>query len=358
MALSIINVGTITLQNSSTRSKIIVQDLTIDPPVNTDPYRLVVTLTDLGGSPKIYDVWPSPATRIVRTGVGQFYIDLGPADAELDGSHPIGSTILNVKLANPTNTSGWPATGRITINSGSLIETLDYSAVNIVSGSGTITLPSPTTKLYNSGILIVGPNTETNTIGEFIVNWQTELVAGGAVTNSIDKFKVISIRTASFLPEFKLLIDKSRKLTAPSSECFIGYTDGQLMSYLEGGLGTINAYQPSLTFTFENFPLDYKQILLDAGLVTGVMSQQLYAIDTDIPNYNDQGTSFVIVHQPQLASFLNQISQRLDRLIPMMKLQLLQPGSLHIQAGPNFRLTQLIQAAPSGSLFRNVFFKG
>lgn len=200
-------------------------------------------------------------------------------------------------------------------------------------------------------------NTETECPRELVLNWQVEMEAGGEITNTLQKLKVISVLTASYLPELRLIIDKSHKLAAPNSDCFLGYTDSQLVTYLEGGLQTINAYQPSLTFTMENFPLTYKQVLIDASLITGVISQQLYAIDTDIPNYSDQGTSFVIAHQPQLAGFLNQITQRLDKIIPQMKLQLISSGSLHIQMGPNYRLSTVFEAAPGGSLFRNLFFK-
>jgi hypothetical protein len=183
-------------------------------------------------------------------------------------------------------------------------------------------------------------------------------MSDGSQTHQLQNVNVISVREAQYLPDLRLMIDKSRKATTPNSNCYLGYSDSQLVSYLEGGLQNINAYQPSLTFTMENFPLEYRQILIDSALITGVMSQQLYAIDTDIPNYNDQGTAFVITHQAQLASYLNQVTQRLDRLIPMMKLQLIQPGSLHVQMGPSFRLQMLMDAAPQGSIFRGVFFKG
>lgn len=278
MSIVILDQNVMVLQNTVARASITVQS---SAGVDTDPTELKLDIFDLGGTVKVTDTWPAPATRIVRTAVGKFYIDFG-----------------------------------------------------------------------NQLV-----NTETDAPYEWVADWRIQMTVGGSYTHSIQKIKVISIKTASLLPEFRVLIDKSRKYTAPSSECFLGYTDQQLLSYLEGGLTTINAYQPSLTFTFENFPLDYKQVLLDAGLITGAISQQLYAIDTDIPNYNDQGTSFVIAHQPQLASFLNQITNRLDKLIPMMKLQLLAPGSLHMQTGPNFRLTQLVQAAPGGSIFRGIFFK-
>lgn len=356
MALSISGSTHLVLQGESCRASITVQDSTTS--INADPYRLTLKCMNSGGGMVFQDVWPTPDNRIVRTGLGQFYVDIGPATAQLDGSHPIGSTTLTVKFASPRSSDAWPTSGTLKVDFDNKYEVLTYSAANITAAAGTFTLVAPTTITHSNEINIQGANPLTDGLCELLLDWQIETTQGGSYTNSIDKVKVISARSTSFLPEFKLLIDKSRKLIAPSSDCYLGYSDAQLLSYLEGGLGTVNAYQPSLTFTFENFPFAYKQVLLDAGLITGVMSQQLYAIDTDIPNYNDQGTSFVIVHQPQLAAFLNQITQRLDRIIPMMKLQLIQPGSLHVQMGPDFRLRQLVEAAPSGSLFRNVFFKG
>jgi hypothetical protein len=222
------------------------------------------------------------------------------------------------------------------------------------------TWPAPASRIVRDSVgvfhVVLGnqdPNTETNNTGEYLIYWH---ITPNSTSDVFQKLKVISARTASFIPEFKLLIDKSRKLVDASVDNYLGYTNGQLVSYLEGGLGTINAYQPSVVFSMENYPLEQKQLLLDAGLVTGVMSQQLYAVDTDIPNYNDQGVSFVINHQPQLASFLNQVTQRLDKLIPMMKLQYINSGAVHTQMGPSYRLNVLLEAAPTGALFRNVMF--
>lgn len=261
---------------------------------------------------------------------------------------------------------------RLTISvqdsNGNAVDPFSLTATLMDLGSNplfTDTWPAPAVRIKhpNTGQFYVdvgslNPNTETNSVGEFLLDWQTTLNNGGQMTHTIEKLKIVSARETSYIPELRQMIDKSSKLVSPVSNVFLGYTDSNLYSYLEGGLQSINAYQPSLNFTIDNFPFEYKQILLDAALITGVMSQQLYAVDTDIPNYNDQGTAFVISHQPQLASFLNQVTQRLDKLIPMMKLQLINPGTLHIEAGPNFRLQQLVEAAPSGSIFRGVFFKG
>lgn len=174
--------------------------------------------------------------------------------------------------------------------------------------------------------------------------------------------KVINHQTCSVISRLRLIIDKAVKLvdTAdPDEPCFLGYSEGQLVTYLEDGLQIINSYQPGGCFTVDNFPWGkFEFILVEAALLAGVMSQRLFAIDTDVPSFSDQGNSFVINHQQPLADYLNWLSNRLDKMIPMFKLQFVSAGSLHIEAGPNFRLAQLINAAPAGALFRNVFFKG
>lgn len=362
MSISIVASNITTLLGTTERVSITVQDVTVDPPVNIDPYDLKLSVTGVGGDIRVYDTWPAPNNRIVRSALGEFYIDFGPPTAELTADHSIGSTTLTILDAVPLVTAAWPATGNIIVSYGNAdySETLTYISVNIVNGTGTITLSpgTPTTVIHSLGASIKGPSRETDGLEDILFDWRVQVSASSQIVYSIQKMSIVSHRAMSFIPELRLLIDKSRKVTAPDSDCYLGYTDSQLVSFLYGGLQNINAYQPSLNFTMENYPLAYKQILIDASLITGVMSQQLYAIDTDIPNYSDQGTSFVITHQQQLAGFLNQITARLDRLIPMMKLQLIQPGSLHVQMGPSFRLQTLMSAAPQGSIFRGIFFKG
>lgn len=226
------------------------------------------------------------------------------------------------------------------------------------------TFPAPAARLMHPGVgqfyIDFGnqtTNNETSYATEWLFNWRVTMTNGGQQQNSMQKIKIIQAKLASLIPDLRLIIDKSRKLTSPDSQCYLGYTDANLVAYIEGGLQTINAYQPSLVLTIDSFPFEYRQILIDAALITGATSQQLYAIDTDIPNYSDQGTSFVITHQAQLAGFLNQVTARLDKLIPMMKLQLISSGALHVAMGPNYRLSTIINASPSGALFRNMFFR-
>jgi hypothetical protein len=359
MSISIIANSIAVLKDTTERISITVQDTLSDPPVNIDPYDLKLMVTNISGSVLVYDTWPLPNNRIGRSSVGEFYIDFGPSSAELDNDHVSGISTLTISDAVPGGTSAWPSTGTISIDfgNGDYQEDVKYTSVSIVGGAGTITLATPTTKAHAEGAFVKGPSRETNTCIEYLFDWRVQANPASQIVHTIQKITVVSHKVVSMVPDLRSLIDKTRKMVAPESECYIGYTDANLITYLQAGLSSINAYQPSLVFSFEDFPMAFKQILIESALIVGVMSQQLYAVDTDIPNYSDQGTSFVITHQAQLASFLNQVTQRLDKLIPQMKLQLIQPGTIYSQMGPNFRMQSLVEAAPGGSMFRGVYFK-
>lgn len=70
---------------------------------------------------------------------------------------------------------------------------------------------------------------------------------------------------------------------------------------------------------------------------------------------SDQGNVFVIDHQPKLASVLNTTWTRLTQMVPLMKRHYLMNGAVRVEAGPNLRFQALLDAAPSGSTFRNWF---
>lgn len=207
---------------------------------------------------------------------------------------------------------------------------------------------------------VVGSGSMSSSFGDYLLQWTITGGASPAPETIIQNVKVVGASIYQNVPYLRLMIDKARKAVDPNNDVFLGYTDSQLIMFMEGGLQIINGYQPETIagFNLYNFPWrDYRHIANEAALMSGVLSQQLFAIDTDMPNYSDQGTTFVIAHQPQLAALLNQVTQRLDKAIPQMKLQFVTTGSLHIEQGPTFRLATLLTAAPSGSLFRNLYFK-
>jgi hypothetical protein len=209
--------------------------------------------------------------------------------------------------------------------------------------------------------LVNGVNPETGYYGEFLAVWQVIGPAGSEQVTIVQKAWVVSTYSMALISDLRLQIDKSAKLVHddPANPCYVGYTDSMLMQFLLNGLTVWNMYEPYPTFnSLDQFPQIYRQGLIDAALLVGVAAQELFAIDTDIPNYSAQGAAFVIQHQPQLASYLNRLAQRLDKLIPVAKLKMVRSGSVHVQVGANFRLTSLVQMAPNGAIFRNFMVSG
>lgn len=199
---------------------------------------------------------------------------------------------------------------------------------------------------------------EVATTGKLLFIWA---VVGHPGTEEVQRpqtLEVITPAVADCIREFRQLIDKSRKAVSvdPEAFCPLGYTDGMLLQYLRGGLSLINAYQPYPTFsTLDSFPSLFIQVLFDAALLVGVNAQTLFAVDSDIENYSDQGNAFVINHQPKLAAFAATLTAALTERVPPMKRHLVRSGSAKIEAGPNMRLATLLQMSPTGATFRNVY---
>lgn len=200
-----------------------------------------------------------------------------------------------------------------------------------------------------------GHEGETSSSYTWLFDWAaTDGVHSSEIKHIIQMVQVVPGAVFQLMPQLRLTIDKVSKMV--DATCFLGYTDQQLLMYMLGGIQTINAYQPAVFFSFENFPYQqFGSVLVEASLFWGVTSQTLFAIDTDIPSYGDQGNSFVINHQGPLSQYLNGLSARLDRVIPAFKLHFVRTGSTVTEMGANFRLNQVISAAPSGSTFRNTF---
>lgn len=403
----------IVLQNSIKKIGVTFRDTN---GVLINPAALSLEITDLDGNVALSDIYlpladrsPNPP-RIINPSAGVFQFPLGldngltstKANPKKNKTEQrcdflftwrassvagVASSLTLDPTADPDNTIIWTAVSKGTTGDLIQIEYVDPGTpnaslsftrtgalvqVNLATDGGS-TITTTAADVVTAAAL----NTEVSEIVTTALptgNTGTGLLAAFSATNLAngvdasqelvvcENVKVISHRVCSTIGRFRLLVDKAVKLVDTSDlddPCFLGYSEGQLVTYLEDGLQIINSYQPSGCFTLDNFPYGkFEFILLESALLAGVMSQTLFAVDTDIPSWNDQGNSFVIQHQPQLANYLNWLSNRLDRLIPQFKLNFVSAGSLHIEAGPNFRLAALIDAAPSGSLFRNTFFKG
>jgi hypothetical protein len=207
---------------------------------------------------------------------------------------------------------------------------------------------------------IAAANTSANS-GNFLFQWQAIGPLGSEQASQLQLTKVASARVVSQIPVLRMQLDKLGKSVGTDvndlNPCTLGYTDEQLLTWLEQGLTAINAAQPYPVWCrVDDFPFEiYGQILIDSSLLVGLTAQSLYAIDTDIDSYNDQGNSFNVTHFPKLMSSLQFLANKLDKSVPAMKRHFVNNGSVHVQMGPGFRLGALINSAPSGALFRNLF---
>lgn len=373
-----------------------------DSKVPITPAALSLLVTDLGGNTVLEDIYlpttmmsPDPP-RILNPSTGKYLFPLGLDNGSTDplktnkSSEPCeymftwrGSSVAAVTATATIPPILWTSVATGTPGNFIRIEYINPGAPNrslsIVRDGAQITVNLAT----NAGSIVT--TTAADAIAAVLADSSaSEIVAGSVapgylptslvaaasltpLTGGIDadqesivcvNVKVISHRLCSLINKFRLLIDKTHKLVNndPNDPCYLGYSNGQLWQFLTSGLQIINSYQPYGVFTFCNFPYgNYDFILMETSLLAGMMSQSMFAIDTDVPQFSDQGNAFVITHYTQLAQYINWLSQRLNTMIPQFKLHFVQTGSMHMVAGPNMRLATLITAAPSGSLFRNFY---
>ena len=390
-----------TVQNIGARF----QDMT-DPanPVPIAPASLALEVTDLAGNVMLSDVYLPASTRtpnpprILNPSVGKYAFPFGLDNGSIDplktnktDQHQEylftwrASAVAAVKAYITLAPLKWTAVADGTPGNFISVQYIDPGlpgqSLSVTRSGSTVTVSLATdsggliTTIASDVVaaaLLDASVMEIVTVAVDSGSLPPDPVAAAPLTplaNGIDSdnenvvcvsVKVITHRLCALINKFRLMIDKTHKYVDndPNDPCYVGYSNGQLWQYLTAGLQIINAYQPYVSFNFGTFPYGgYDFILLETSLLAGLMSQSLFSVDTDIPQWNDQGNAFVITHYQQIAQYINWLSQRLNTLIPQFKLHFVNSGSLHMEAGPNYRLAQLINAAPSGALFRNVYAK-
>lgn len=196
---------------------------------------------------------------------------------------------------------------------------------------------------------------ETDVSGNYLFNWTARVNETEDEMQRTQILIVVSPKVLSLLPYLRLLIDKTIKPNMPEKYCFIGYTDSQLLMFLIQGLTYINGRPPYPTWSkLDDFPIElYSDVLIKAAIYTGLISQTLFAIDTDVPNYSDQGHSFVLAHVQPLNTMKNDLRQELDKYIPEVKHKFLRVGRVNVELRLGYSFYQLLTAAPPGTTFRN-----
>lgn len=205
----------------------------------------------------------------------------------------------------------------------------------------------------NIALAAILSNTTTST-GDYLFHWQAEAFKGAENISLVQIVKVHSPQAFGILPYFRLELDKALKVIGVD-KARVGYTDAQLMSYLTLAISEINSYQPITGFTIDTFPINqFRMMVIWTALLIALISQGLFAIDTDI-DYSDRGASFRIEHSGKIQSLVGMISSRLQQTMPQFKLAFAHVGTVKIEAGANYRLGALMNAAPTGALFRGIF---
>lgn len=193
--------------------------------------------------------------------------------------------------------------------------------------------------------------------GEFLFVWQAN-TASGPEEPLVQVAKVVSARTMRLLPKLRLIIDKAAKQIDETSNdtCYLGYTDQMLIEFYEQGLSLINAGQPYVQWQgLDQFPDAGIRLLLDGATVAALTSQELFAVDTDLGSYSDNGESFTILHQPALSAILATTWTRLRETVKEFKLHYVSSGCVRIDlTSVNSRYAVLLNAAPPGSLFSSL----
>jgi len=255
-----------------------------------------------------------------------------------------------------TMTAGGEANGEATL------EVTDLSGTVLYSESywpppipDTRRITNPSTGKYQ--IKWGDDENETTSVGPLLFNWNIRQNAASEDFYRTQVAEIVSPRTLSLLPRFRLLLDKSLKVILPEEFCTLGYSDAQLVIYLQAGLSRINAAQPYIGWrSIDHFPLEmYWEILTRSALMYALDSQGLFAIDTDVPAYNDQGHAFTITHASQLKAMRDSISAELERDIREFKLHHISSGVVKAEFRIGWGFYQMLASSPPGSMFRNTF---
>ncbi len=237
-----------------------------------------------------------------------------------------------------------PATISLTVVDvkGNILDTQTY----IADGSGGIK-KERTAVYYYDCTLVATQNTLLQ------LNWTYTNVASGEPLLAISYITVISQFVRGMFPRLKNQVDKARKRQGLEG---VGYLDGNLLLYLQGGLDEINTWPPVTSFMLDSYPYStHGQLLIDSATIVAMWSQGMFAIDTDASSYSDQGFSFTVDHQAKMDRVISSLGAKIKDQLKALKFEYAQSGSVLVQAMPYYPIGILLNTTPRGSLFRNIF---
>jgi len=196
---------------------------------------------------------------------------------------------------------------------------------------------------------------ETSTSRTLLFNWHIREDLDSEDYYRTQVVEVVSPKVLALLPTFRLLLDKSIKVIDPGNYCTLGYSDSQLVTYLQLGLSYISGRQPYVGWqSLDQFPLDRGlSVLMRSALCEGLLSQLIFAIDTDVPAFSSDGHSFVLTHAPIIKSLRDSLSAELEKTVRDFKFHYVTSGSILIEMRIGWAFYQTIMSSPPGTTFRN-----
>jgi len=196
---------------------------------------------------------------------------------------------------------------------------------------------------------------ETSSSRTLLFNWHVREDLESEDYYRTQVVEVVSPKVLALLPIFRLQLDKSIKVLNPENYCTLGYSDSQLVTYLQLGLSYISGRQPYVAWqSLDQFPLDRGlSILMKSALCEGLLSQLIFSIDCDTPAFNVEGHSFVLTHAPIIKSLRDSLTNELDKTVREFKLHYVTSGSIGYEFRLGWAFYNTVMAAPPGTTFRN-----
>lgn len=194
--------------------------------------------------------------------------------------------------------------------------------------------------------------TPLTTADDFSFFWNYANTVSSGTDQGSSMLYVIPKSIYPLFPQLRAWVDKAAKVVGLQG---VGYTDSILYICLRHALQEINAVQPITNLRLTNFPIaQFGSLLIETAVIIALFSQGMFAIDTDIPTYNDQGTSLNLDHWAKIQAYITALAAKLGPQLKLMKMDYLSTGSITLTQGPALPL-RVIMASSPGGLFRGLF---
>lgn len=206
-----------------------------------------------------------------------------------------------------------------------------------------------------------GLNNESAEAGLYQAIWQYRISSDFDYETEWQLIRVIPTSLLELISDMRLIVDKSLKYIdfKTPTPTKLGYSTGMLVKYLEMGLASINYTPPSPTWVcLEQFPRQYRSLLIKAATYWALTSQYLYAVDTDIPSWSDNGLAYVKQTSPQLFQLLTSLKDDIKTDVTRFKMQFVSIGSVTLQNIFSYRFNAVLQTIPHGSRIRGGIVAG